>query len=132
MNENILMQSQQQHTKKCNKCNEILDRSNFSPSGGGTYLRPECRKCNYKLAKERKELKEKYGSAPVGYICPICLRGEDELIGTGGNAGTWTLDHNHKTKEFRGFLCHSCNRGVGAFKDDINMMMRAIQYLNKP
>lgn len=107
-----------------------MDRSNFSPSGGGTYLRPECKECNRQLSKKRQELRKTYGSPPNGYICPICLKNESELLGTGGNAGVWVVDHDHLNDIFRGYLCHNCNRGIGMFNDDIERMYRAIKYLN--
>ena len=116
--------------KTCSKCKKDLDESCFSPSSGGKYLRPECRKCGYKLAKQRKLLREKYGEPPSGYVCPICLKGESELQGTGGKASTWVVDHDHDTDNFRGHLCHNCNRGIGVFQDDIARLLRAIKYLN--
>lgn len=116
--------------KTCSKCKKLLDNSLFSPSSGGKYLRPECRKCGYKLAKERKLLKEKYGTPSKNHICPICLKDENQLIGTGGNASIWVIDHDHETKQFRGHLCHNCNRGLGVFQDDIERIKRAIRYLN--
>ena len=39
------------------------------------------------------------------------------------------LDHNHGTGEFRGFLCDSCNTGLGKFGDDPDLLARAIEYL---
>jgi hypothetical protein len=40
-------------------------------------------------------------------------------------------DHNHKTGKFRGWLCPSCNSGIGMLKDDIILLAKAIEYLNK-
>lgn len=116
--------------KKCSKCHNILSESFFSPSSGGKYLRPECRKCARELARERKQLKKQYGNPPDEYSCPICLKNKEQLQGTGGNAGVWVIDHNHLTKKFRGHLCHNCNRGIGVFQDDIERFKRAIEYLN--
>jgi hypothetical protein len=116
--------------KSCSKCNKMLDYSEFSPSSGGKYLRPECKSCAKKLSKERIELKKIFGSPPKNYTCPICLKNKDQLIGTGGNAGTWVIDHDHQKNKFRGFLCHNCNRGIGIFKDDVNTLYRAINYLD--
>jgi predicted nucleic-acid-binding Zn-ribbon protein len=116
--------------KTCSKCKKELDESCFSPSSGGKYLRPECRKCGYKLSKQRKLLREKYGDPPSGYKCPICLKGEHELQGTGGRASIWVVDHNHDTNVFRGHICHNCNRGLGVFQDDVSRFLRAIEYLN--
>lgn len=39
------------------------------------------------------------------------------------------IDHDHKTKEFRGILCSNCNTGLGMFLDDIRILSNAIVYL---
>ncbi len=39
------------------------------------------------------------------------------------------LDHNHKTGIIRGMLCDSCNRGLGYFRDNPEILMNAIKYL---
>ena len=103
--------------------------SNYSPAGGAKYLRPECRECNNKLSRERKEHRKMYGLPPEGYLCPICLRPEDELKTLGGKAGAWVVDHDHVTNSFRGHLCHSCNRAIGLLGDDVERFERAIEYL---
>lgn len=38
-------------------------------------------------------------------------------------------DHCHTTGKARGILCHQCNTGLGAFKDNPNLLEKAIQYL---
>ena len=97
-------------TKKiCSKCNKELPITNFSKSSGAKFLRPECRSCNNKLAKVRKELKQTYGKPPQGYTCPICQRKEKEVINKGGKSGAWVVDHCHTTDKFRGWLCHVKN-----------------------
>ena len=116
--------------KTCSKCNVNLEDSEFSPSSGEKYLRPECRSSAKKLAKRRDELKKEFGYPVQEYICPICLKNEDELKGTGGNASIWVVDHDHNTDSFRGHLCHNCNRGLGVFQDNIERLQRAINYLS--
>ena len=120
--------------KTCSKCKINLKDSEFSPSSGGKYLRPECKTCAKKLSKRREQLKKQYGYPDIGYVCPICLKNEDQLKGSGGNASVWVVDHNHETDSFRGFLCHNCNRGIGVFQDNIERLNRAIKYLdnNRP
>jgi hypothetical protein len=116
--------------KVCSKCNTFLPLSSYSFTSGGNYLRPECRKCNQELSKTREELRYKHGPPPENYICPICLADEESVKGKGNTRnGSWVLDHNHQTKSFRGWLCHKCNRALGGFDDNIEILNRAINYL---
>jgi Recombination endonuclease VII len=58
-------------------------------------------------------------------ICEICG------TNTPGGNGGWLVDHNHKTKKFRGILCNSCNSILGFSKDQIKVLNSAILYLRK-
>jgi hypothetical protein len=75
-----------------------------------------------------KRYQERYGityseykarSAIQAFKCKICGVGEKKLV----------VDHNHKTLEVRGLLCHSCNCALGLLKDNVEVMKKAIQYL---
>lgn len=115
--------------KKCIKCNRELPQSHYTKASGRPYTRTECRECNNKASKLVKKLKNN-NKPPDDYRCPGCNKTEEECRGLGGKkVGTWCLDHDHKTKEFRGWLCHKCNRGLGAFEDNIETMKRMIKYL---
>lgn len=41
-------------------------------------------------------------------------------------------DHCHGSGLARGVLCHHCNTGLGAFRDDPERLARAIEYLKNP
>lgn len=90
----------------------------------------------YYSQRHRKYLLQKnYGISPAeydallkdqNYCCAIC--------GTDKPTGRWkafAVDHNHDTGAVRGLLCNECNRGMGLLKDDINLLRKAAEYLNK-
>jgi len=56
--------------------------------------------------------------------CAICGRHQKELV------KGLCVDHNHKTGKIRGLLCTDCNIGIGMFKDDLEMLQRAVKYLS--
>jgi hypothetical protein len=46
-------------------------------------------------------------------------------------SGRLDLDHDHETGKFRGWLCNTCNRGVGMLGDNVHGIMRAMSYLTR-
>jgi len=60
-----------------------------------------------------------------GGVCAICSK-PDEVEGR-----RMAIDHDHDTGEVRGLLCGNCNRGLGNFQDNIEMLEKAKNYLVK-
>lgn len=82
---------------------------------------------------EDKKLVQKFGTAgPYRQLyaemferqqglCGICLQPMKRPV----------LDHCHKTMIVRGLLCSNCNNGLGQFKDDQDLLARAIKYITE-
>lgn len=41
------------------------------------------------------------------------------------------VDHDHRTGDFRGLLCARCNTALGKFDDNVDILQKAIVYLQK-
>lgn len=57
------------------------------------------------------------------YSCKICGCSVED------NGKSLAVDHCHDTGKVRDLLCHNCNVGLGNFKDNVELMMKAIEYL---
>ena len=55
-------------------------------------------------------------------VCAIC---NAQCISTRQLA----VDHCHKTGVIRGLLCMHCNQGLGKFRDNIDLLKQAVEYL---
>jgi hypothetical protein len=119
-------------TKCCTKCKTELPLSAYGKANGASYGRGECKECNRKIMASRKLARASAPPVPENHLCPICLRPESEVRGRGGKkSGTWCCDHDHVTGLFRGWLCHDCNRGIGALADSPERINRVLSYLKK-
>jgi hypothetical protein len=45
--------------------------------------------------------------------------------------GSRHLDHDHESGKIRGVLCIDCNHGLGKFRDEPDLLLRAVVYLRE-
>jgi hypothetical protein len=92
------------------------------------------RKLKGPLYYRNKQLKALYGIqhtdyermlAEQGGRCAICASDKPGP----GRKKYFSVDHDHATNKVRALLCDPCNNGLGRFKDDPELLARAIAYL---
>lgn len=124
----------------CPVCGE-KDIVKFYVDKKGRRTNKVCRECHKQACKERWNARSpidrwasrnyKYGVTKDFLVallekqsgkCAIC--GEIPSTERGLH-----IDHCHKTKVVRGLLCHGCNTGIGALKEDAEILSNAIKYL---
>jgi hypothetical protein len=125
--------------KKCSKCKITKKLIEFNGNTSGTdsfdcdgyrLRRPECKECQKNINIGKRESIKIAKSMNIPYkppkesLCSICnkpgIKG-DELV----------FDHDHTTLMFRGYCHNSCNRALGVLGDNVEGLLRAINYLNK-
>lgn len=96
-----------------------------------------CRECLSKRAKI-KSIKANFGitiedfrrmEAEQHGVCGIC--GKKETRKRRGSVARLSVDHHHKKGYIRGLLCTRCNTAIGLFKDDPDLLRKAIRYIEK-
>jgi DNA-directed RNA polymerase subunit RPC12/RpoP len=103
-----------------------LEPCRSSESRHEEYLKGKENLTNYRLLRDygisleqRKEMLEFQD-----YKCAICKY----PFNTTRDIHT---DHNHETNQVRALLCRACNHLVGNCKESIDILLQAIEYLNK-
>ena len=65
-------------------------------------------------------------------LCAICKQAEKRMHKL-GTPQKLSVDHCHNTEVIRGLLCGDCNRGLGLFHDNPELLRMAAEYLeNQP
>lgn len=122
----------------CTRCGRWVSAEEYkvykSTKKGKTYINRStmCTLCfglqRFQLtAKDYLEMLERQGG-----VCWICKTDEP------GGTGRWHVDHNHACCDTyptcgecnRALLCTWCNTGLGMFKDDAEILRRAVDYLD--
>ena len=145
-------------TKTCGGCGEtkLLDEFNRYQQDKADGRQPRCRECQRRsnakwreVNRERsraqarawnaahpeqvadRNFQRRYGISLVEYqrllqrqdgACAICR----EPCRTGARL---SVDHSHETGEVRGLLCRNCNAGLGQFRDRVDLLRTAAEYL---
>tara|TARA_B100001123_G_scaffold7920_1_gene9767 strand:+ start:536 stop:1105 length:570 start_codon:yes stop_codon:yes gene_type:complete len=120
--------------KVCDRCFKRLNfpdkySTNRHKKGNKIVTRPSCKSCRkIKDGKSIPSAEKRRWEAlkPKDYelfICPVCnktnIMGLKKIV----------LDHNHQTGEVRGYVCESCNTGMGRFDDNPDILHKVKDWL---
>lgn len=106
--------------KTCIKCGQHKALHEFAVQPSGKSHRNDCKQCQKEAQAIVKQLRKTAPAQPEA--CQCCGKKTDKLV----------LDHDHETKEFRGWVCDHCNRGMGFLGDDVQGALNFLNYLLNP
>ena len=130
----------------CGGCNKEKCVSEFHGKSRGKFC-SVCRKTrndlvNRSRTKEEMKssfIKSKYGITLDEYkkmwdeqkgLCAICNKPETRKSRYGGIC-LLHIDHDHETNNVRGLLCNLCNKALGYFRDNPQLIRNGLNYLIK-
>lgn len=153
-NQDVLDREGNVISRTCKGCGEHKDIGEFYKANSPKHRRRKCKTCveemrvanlslkpdGWEEHKRKSHLRKKYGITletfyelleAQGELCRICSRLMDST--TRKNVPNKVqVDHDHATGEVRGLLCFSCNTGLGKFGDSVELLQKAIHYLENP
>jgi hypothetical protein len=119
--------------KVCNVCHKIYPTSFFELNQNGKHnrpiRRPSCKKCRegingIGISTRDKNTWSKNKPKLSEFTCPICQKTTIPNL-----TSKIVLNHDHSTGKPTGWICDSCNTGLGRFKDNVEVLQNAIKYL---
>ena len=115
--------------KTCSVCKEDF----YVPEGSHRAVN-YCKPCRSKYNAAMHILR-KNNPVPDNPSCECCGKSAEDLTiyydGSNNPMSPWRLDHCHESGEFRGWVCNNCNVGLGRFYDDVGLLEKAIDYIQK-
>jgi hypothetical protein len=111
--------------RQCKLCLAAMERNRRATS-------PEYRQ-QQNLAWRRSMLKRNYSLTLEEFDDIVAAQGGGcAICGRQNFAGRYlAVDHNHDTGKVRGVLCDGCNRAIGQFQDDPDLLEKAAIYIRE-
>lgn len=124
--------------RQCKQCKQLLSVEKFSKYSNHKqndyYSRcKECTSHAYLMYRYNITVSEFMRIGDLqNWTCAICKNKLNMEAGKVMRTKSVGVDHCHATGAVRGLLCSACNNGLGLFRDSVENLARAIEYLNNP
>jgi hypothetical protein len=127
-------------TRRCLDCDlvkrlEDFPRNRNDEQGRHTYCKP-CHNARGAETRQRLyggsrhyHLMRRYGISAAQ--ADAMLEEQDGLCAICQERPAEHVDHDHETGAVRGLLCFNCNGGLGQFRDRVDILKKAIAYLER-
>lgn len=110
--------AQKERAQKYDNSNKAKEkRADFYVNHPEKFLEYRVKRYGISVEQYNELLMEQQG------CCKICGVHESDLT------KSLAIDHCHTKKQVRSLLCMNCNTGLGLFKDNIELLKKAIKYL---
>tara|TARA_B100001564_G_scaffold357873_1_gene375118 strand:- start:554 stop:931 length:378 start_codon:yes stop_codon:yes gene_type:complete len=121
------METSTSNEQHCVYCEQRKPLSDFPPhSRYKLGVDNRCRDCINKNRKLIKKLKK--DAPPEPERCECCGR-VPKIDQKTGKPQSLRFDHDHLTEKFRGWICDRCNSGIGKLGDNVEGIVKALNYL---
>lgn len=87
---------------------------------------------------KHSDLRKKFGISFEEYqnmmteqneVCKLCAKPESRVDHRTKKVTSLAVDHCHTSGKVRGLLCSSCNTALGLLKEDVELLLKAIDYI---
>jgi hypothetical protein len=97
------------------------------------YMREYRSRPERKRAAREGHLRRKYGITLEDYEATLEAQGGGcKICGDPPpEGGSLHVDHDHVTGKIRGLLCFRCNNAIGDLRDDVDLIYRMLDYLDR-
>lgn len=129
---------------QCGDCGQTKSVSEFYWRSDAGRFQSYCKTCKSRrdktyrdadpLAHRDRVMRRKYGIGLAEFDAMVAAQGGGCAIckaTVNPDANSLAVDHCHKTGKVRGILCGRCNKALGLFNDDPNLLKRAVMYLRR-
>jgi hypothetical protein len=135
MVKHLINSSERDNMKVCTVCSIKKPLTEYYSNS--KWKQGKCKPCHIKQSNsvaKKNHLRRKYNISleeynakleKQHYCCALCGKTQEE------EKSALCVDHNHETGQIRDLLCRVCNRALGLFKDDPQLLIRAAEYLER-